>query len=526
MMKLKRSLQSEIDSAEAKVEEGQQRMELLTRDLDHAEKKLREAYRDNDRMKSRLREAEHDADRGERLSRKMSKMAESVETLETKVARLRAERDEAIARLLALRERETHESTKEEILKQMKGMEKELKMLKTAMAKYQDAAKAIEEANKTNSVAAREIGAYQGKFEEMQRQIEASYDKIHTWIEKYRDQIMKNEELRLFFELSRRFGGKELNQESRDEIRTYLKSISGDVESKMLDALRQTISENEPTLALQIASLKSDLAGLKSKEQALLTQITKVQEENASLREDSDAFWKEMDSVSEAYEASREQNTDLLSVISKRDEDNARLLSEAAEAERAKALMEEQRDDARRKLKIAQDEVSEMERRCKNLEDRLQDMLKEKDAHQSKHRETQSKIDGLSGELREMKSSYDRIRLELDVKKKSISDLEAEREEQLVALRQEKTRADRAELILSGRKGFKNLADEDAERTALRKMVNCSVCSTRLKDRIITKCNHLFCSVCVEANLSSRHRKCPGCGERFGLGDVKPFYFT
>lgn len=510
----------------AKVEERQQRMELLTRDLDHAEKKLREAYRDNDRMMNRLREAERDADRSDRLSRKISKMAESIEILEAKVDRLRAERDEANAKLHDIKKNETHESTKEEILKQMKGMEKELKMLKAAMAKHQDAAKAIEEANKANSVAAREISTYQGKCEEMQRQIESSYNMIHIWIEKYRDQMNKNEELRIFFELSQQFGGKELDQESKDAIRSHLASISGDIESKVLDMLRLTSSKNDSALTLQIESLKSDLAGSKSKEHALLTEITKLQQENATLREDSDAFWKEMDSVSEAYEASREQNTNLLSVISKRDEDNARLLSEAVEAERTKAWMEEQRDDANRKLKLAQEKVSEIEKRCKSLDDRLQDMLKEKDAHQSKHREAQSERDALSRQLQEMKSTCDKFKLELDVKKKTISDLEAEREGQLMAFRQEKTRADRAELILSGKKGLANLADEDAERTALRKMVNCSVCSTRLKDRIITKCNHLFCSACVEANLSSRHRKCPGCGERFGVGDVKPFYFT
>jgi E3 ubiquitin-protein ligase BRE1 len=375
-------------------------------------------------------------------------------------------------------------------------------------------------------VAAIEMSAYQGKFEEMQRQIESSYKMIYTWIEKYKDQMKKNDELRIFFELSQQFGGKELDQENGDAIHSYLGSISGDVESKMFDISTLTSSKNDSALTLQIASLKSDLAGCKSKEQALLTEITKLKQENASLREDSDAFWKEMDSVSEAYEASREQNTNLLFVISKRDEDNARLLSEAVEAERAKALMEEQRDDASRKLKIAQDELSEIERRCKSLDGRLQAMLKEKDAHQTERRETQSEIDSLSGQLKEVKSTCDKFKLELDVKGKAVSNLEAEREGHLMALRQEKTRADRAELILSGKKGFKNLTDEDAERTALRKMVNCSVCSTRLKDRIITKCNHLFCSACVEANLSSRHRKCPGCGERFGVGDVKPFYFT
>jgi E3 ubiquitin-protein ligase BRE1 len=48
----------------------------------------------------------------------------------------------------------------------------------------------------------------------------------------------------------------------------------------------------------------------------------------------------------------------------------------------------------------------------------------------------------------------------------------------------------------------------------------------RLKDRIITKCYHLFCSECVDENLRSRHRKCPACGQTFGAGDVKPVYLV
>jgi E3 ubiquitin-protein ligase BRE1 len=90
----------------------------------------------------------------------------------------------------------------------------------------------------------------------------------------------------------------------------------------------------------------------------------------------------------------------------------------------------------------------------------------------------------------------------------------------------EKTRADRANAILSGRKDLKHLAADDKEMAALRKMVNCSVCSTRLKDRMITRCNHLFCSECIQENLASRHRKCPGCGGKFSENDVQPFFFT
>ena len=57
-------------------------------------------------------------------------------------------------------------------------------------------------------------------------------------------------------------------------------------------------------------------------------------------------------------------------------------------------------------------------------------------------------------------------------------------------------------------------------------MLRCSVCHDRFKEVAITRCFHLFCKPCIDKNLSSRHRKCPACGEKFGQDDVKSVYFT
>ena len=57
-------------------------------------------------------------------------------------------------------------------------------------------------------------------------------------------------------------------------------------------------------------------------------------------------------------------------------------------------------------------------------------------------------------------------------------------------------------------------------------MLRCSVCRDRFKEVAITRCFHLFCRQCIDLNLSSRHRKCPACGERFGQDDVKTVYFV
>jgi E3 ubiquitin-protein ligase BRE1 len=69
-------------------------------------------------------------------------------------------------------------------------------------------------------------------------------------------------------------------------------------------------------------------------------------------------------------------------------------------------------------------------------------------------------------------------------------------------------------------------ADVSRELEAMRMLLRCNVCHERTKDVIITKCWHIFCSPCIQRNLETRNRKCPGCGVAFGQHDVKPFYFT
>jgi len=53
-------------------------------------------------------------------------------------------------------------------------------------------------------------------------------------------------------------------------------------------------------------------------------------------------------------------------------------------------------------------------------------------------------------------------------------------------------------------------------------MVRCSVCTDRQKDTVLTTCFHVFCKSCLESNLASRHRKCPGCNIPFDRPNMRP----
>jgi E3 ubiquitin-protein ligase BRE1 len=73
--------------------------------------------------------------------------------------------------------------------------------------------------------------------------------------------------------------------------------------------------------------------------------------------------------------------------------------------------------------------------------------------------------------------------------------------------------------------GSASSATYEEEILAYKKMLRCSVCDDRPKSAIITTCCHLFCRECINLNLKSRNRKCPGCKKMFGENDVHSVYF-
>ncbi|GMI15822.1 hypothetical protein TrVE_jg4368 [Triparma verrucosa] len=60
----------------------------------------------------------------------------------------------------------------------------------------------------------------------------------------------------------------------------------------------------------------------------------------------------------------------------------------------------------------------------------------------------------------------------------------------------------------------------------LRSKVYCHVCNSREKNTILTRCNHLFCDVCIQHRLENRMRKCPACSKPFDKKDVETVYLT
>jgi E3 ubiquitin-protein ligase BRE1 len=62
------------------------------------------------------------------------------------------------------------------------------------------------------------------------------------------------------------------------------------------------------------------------------------------------------------------------------------------------------------------------------------------------------------------------------------------------------------------------------ELVIYKELLKCNSCHVRQKDTVLTKCMHVFCKHCIDARLETRQRKCPNCGEPFGMNDVKQIF--
>jgi E3 ubiquitin-protein ligase BRE1 len=67
-------------------------------------------------------------------------------------------------------------------------------------------------------------------------------------------------------------------------------------------------------------------------------------------------------------------------------------------------------------------------------------------------------------------------------------------------------------------------AGDGSEKDFLNALLQCSSCKERYRNRILTKCYHTFCSVCIDTRVHTRQRKCPHCGLAFAVSDVQQLF--
>lgn len=523
---MRAKLASEREAAARARQHESDRSAHLSTELDVLDARLREISRDRDHILSKLREAQAETDKAVATARRLANVHAEVSSLEAALRAARAARSEAETEANRLRSEASKLPTMKELERLLDVQAKEVESLKSARRERQMVSQAADVARKEAKEALKALS-------EAQARESAAHEKAEILGGLLRDATSKEEELRLFVQVAQEFWG---NNTTDDKT---LETLKSEVHAFCKDVFASNALPSNVAAAIddEVLSLRTENAKLKTQVQRLQCEISRLESDITVLKEEGEAFFKELESVTDAYESLKEQNTNLLDGIKTRDEDNVRLMGEASTAamERGVAL-----DDLlleKENAKKAENEAQAAKSHAQELESRVYELSRELDGVRKELTSANSRGDAATRDKDAAQMALAALHRDVEEAQKSLTRAMEERDAEAERARKALTQAERAESdLLAARKGRDSQAaaaaagNDDgqlmAECTALRKMVNCNVCHTRLKDRIITKCNHIFCSQCIEANLATRHRKCPGCAERFGAGDVKPFFFT
>ena len=537
-------LSTERSTAERTHKYHKDQIESLQHSLDDAEIKIRNLYRECDGLTAGIREAEFALDRANAAGHRLADANRHLRDLEDRMAAAWNGRRKAESELENLKAHHASFETASELKKTIHDLEQDLKSARESMKKYRSEAAEVSSARSLVAQSSREASEATALTKVLNDRIDAMRKKIEGYELEKEAWALRQEELRLFSEVSMYFqpnafhGEVHENREKtiQNTIQSFLHDLIDDIKSRLEKEISSSLrNEKEPsreTLVLQAERLEEEKSVLLARVEGLENEIKVLRDEASALREDGESFAEEVEGLTEAYQEAQERNAHWSKLLAQRDEDNGRLMAEAAIAARERAVLTEEKEAAVAEKLYAEQESSKLDIKCKDLERRIQTLSDDLNAAKSEARDHLSKVENLSREI--MSSQHTAVEAE------KRAELEEERANKILdeynatklALRQERTSLEQLnkqlkdlQNRLSG--GVAGMDEETKDEIkALRKMVNCTVCSARIKNRIITRCNHIFCAECIDGVLSARNRKCPGCGEKFGANDVKPFFFT
>ncbi|KAI8051686.1 hypothetical protein BDF22DRAFT_744686 [Syncephalis plumigaleata] len=74
--------------------------------------------------------------------------------------------------------------------------------------------------------------------------------------------------------------------------------------------------------------------------------------------------------------------------------------------------------------------------------------------------------------------------------------------------------------------GGPDVGNEETERLLeeYKTLLKCGSCNLRFKSHVLSRCMHVFCKECIDSRIETRQRKCPICGDAFGVNDVRQVY--
>eukprot|EP00697_Spironema_sp_BW2_P013217 gnl/Spiro4/3211_TR1559_c0_g1_i1.p1 gnl/Spiro4/3211_TR1559_c0_g1~~gnl/Spiro4/3211_TR1559_c0_g1_i1.p1 ORF type:complete len:786 (-),score=249.72 gnl/Spiro4/3211_TR1559_c0_g1_i1:98-2455(-) len=292
--------------------------------------------------------------------------------------------------------------------------------------------------------------------------------------------------------------------------------------------------EMDQLLARRTSQINVDVKGealLRTQLQEALQTCKKLEQLGDESKREIAKVKSDLDSVSKEYEEILEQNLRLCGQLREKDDANAQLVGEQIKTRQTHVYMAEEKG-------LLLEKIAALERQRRD-----QDALRQNDElrYRAQNELLVKYLTEEKGLLTQRIADESRKTLEMAnqrrdaVVKAALSDKRLEEE----AARCRETMAKDSQLDIRARKleeenaSMKRRLDQfgsggdsvlQEELRVIKQGLNCSVCSTRKKDTILTKCFHMFCRHCVNKNLETRLRRCPTCKRPFGVDDTHAVY--
>jgi len=270
---------------------------------------------------------------------------------------------------------------------------------------------------------------------------------------------------------------------------------------------------------------------------SLFRQQCELKEQLEAQKSEMEAYIQEIDVIGSAYEDMQSQNTSLLQQMTERDALNHSLQSERLQLEQRVASLQEEKDMCQSKVTAAEAKAEALQIQEAELNSRVVKLMEDVSQGRQKLWEVTTQLEEKTAQCKEHEQALADKQTLIEAGQKHVAELQKTSQELGEKLETERLRRQRIEEELKIAQGrierLKRKEDAagvnkelERELEDMRTLLRCSVCHERQKNVIITKCYHMFCRQCIQRNLDTRHRKCPGCGVAFGSTDVKNCFFT
>ncbi|GMI16730.1 hypothetical protein TrLO_g3778 [Triparma laevis f. longispina] len=274
-----------------------------------------------------------------------------------------------------------------------------------------------------------------------------------------------------------------------------------------------------PELHSENVKLKSLLKKEQSGSEAFINEIESLETERDLLQKTSDRLKNQVMEKEEISNKNMQEVLKLREIVrgNGKEVEGMKVLVEEAEKVAANAkIVEETITKLQQEITSKEAQIQETEKR---LSDEIRGMKLSKVKIEGELAELKSSIATHDVGAQEMKKRNEELLLQIAVLRTEKTNLE----EDLAKTSHIATKAE--ERCLEASTGGGSSAQTMRIKN-MRAKLFCHVCNEREKNTIITRCNHLFCDVCIKHRLENRMRKCPACSKPFDKKDVETIYLT